>query len=1065
MFSTIFIVSMTVGVTGWLWHSHEHARFDEEVRLLTDRYFESRKARIRNEVDRVIDYIAFKRTTTEKRLRQTIRMRVQGAHSIAESLYRANSPLKSDDEIKALIRRVLRAGSLNRKGGYYFAVTREGICEFNHGHPELEGRKVEGFTHEDGRSVFTDDGKFHLDEGEDRGYLRYLIGKPDDPRERKYRKISYMKLFEPLGWFIGTGEYLGDVEKEIQEEVLARIGRIRFGGGGFIFVHTFAGKNLSHANAEIRGKNVWNMSGGPEGTKYIQKMTELGKNESGAYLNYFSGMKETKGVTGARIGFVRSVPDWGWTVGTAFDVDDLETRISKRRKELSTRLEAHLVRIFFTLASLVFVVSLFAKYIAYKSGVSFRHFTSFFDKAAVDSGRIDRSLLHFSEFSALAGAANRMIDQRKRVEAVLEETRDNLVNAQRIARMGNWAYYPSTGEYYWADEIFTILGIVKRKLSRDEILGLIDPADRDRFVSCVLRLVSENVPISLEFRMRKQDGTLLHLHARGEMVEGDKTRAPRAVGSIQDITEIRWTEERLGESEEKFRAITLAAQNAIVMMDDRGRLSYWNRAAERIFGYSADEALGRELHRLIVPEGYREAFERGFALFLETGGGDFVGKHVEKRAVRKDGSLFPVELSLSGVKINGSRHAVGIIRDISDRKAAREERERLQKELLQSRKMESLGTLAGGIAHDFNNLLFPIVGFTEMTKNDIPEDSVGRCNLDEVLKAASRARELVRQILTFSRKKTHRQSAVGVRGIIHETLKLLRASLPATIEIRESVAEGGGSVLGDETQIGQVVMNLCTNAYHAMEKTGGVLTITLERAEMDARRGMGGEPKEKADAGYLALCVGDTGHGMEEHEIDRIFEPYYSTKDKDKGTGLGLSVVHGIVKAHRGTVDVASSPGKGTLFTVFLPLMGDAPVPAPPKPRRTGMLRGSEHLMVVDDEPQIVMMMEKLLTRLGYGVTAFTDAGRALEAVRNTPDEFDLLVSDLTMPGMTGDRLAEEVVSIRNDLPVILCTGFSDMLPEGRAERLKIGRILSKPVPVAELTRAIRELLDKAVKS
>ncbi len=386
-----------------------------------------------------------------------------------------------------------------------------------------------------------------------------------------------------------------------------------------------------------------------------------------------------------------------------------------------------------------------------------------------------------------------------------------------------------------------------------------------------------------------------------------------------------------------------------------------------------------------------------------------------------------------------------------------EDRKLLEAQLLQSQKMESIGTLAGGIAHDFNNILFPIMGYAEMSLNALPPESSARKNMMEILKAADRARELVGQILTFSRQSRQERKPLRIDPIIRETVKLLRATLPPNIVIRQNIAEECPCVIADPSQIHQILMNLCTNAYHAMEDRGGILTVGLKPiciGEKDRKPSPDMFPGK-----YLKLTVSDTGCGMTREVMGRIFDPYFTTKETGKGTGLGLSIVHGIVKTHEGHISVYSQPGKGTVFEICLPRQDRCPLP-PPSVSEGPAVGGNERILLVDDELSIVRMLQSMLEELGYRVKARTSSVEALCAFQAGPKNFDLIITDLTMPNMSGVELAGEVIQIRGDIPVILCTGFSEILSEEKRSAIGIRKIIMKPVLRVEIAKAIREVLS-----
>ena len=351
--------------------------------------------------------------------------------------------------------------------------------------------------------------------------------------------------------------------------------------------------------------------------------------------------------------------------------------------------------------------------------------------------------------------------------------------------------------------------------------------------------------------------------------------------------------------------------------------------------------------------------------------------------------------------------AIHVLQDVSEQKS-------LEDRLMQAQKMESIGTLAGGIAHDFNNILAIIVGNTEMTIEDLPEGHPAKENLREILNAGLRARDVVRHILSFSRKAVTDRKPIHLYPVVEDTLKMLRASIPTHIEIRQNMSCESDVIMADPTQMSQVLMNICTNAAQAMREEGGVLVVGLQNVEFEIQTGESGIGPGR----YVKLSVSDTGTGIEPEHIDRIFEPYFTTREPGAGTGLGLSVVQGIVKTHHGLVTVASDFGKGTVFEVLLPVIEGE---AEPEAEETGTFpTGNEKILVVDDEASILKLVKRKLEIQGYKVEAREDPADALELVRSGPDRFDLIITDMTMPKMTGDKLAREVFKIRPDMPVIL---------------------------------------------
>lgn len=396
-------------------------------------------------------------------------------------------------------------------------------------------------------------------------------------------------------------------------------------------------------------------------------------------------------------------------------------------------------------------------------------------------------------------------------------------------------------------------------------------------------------------------------------------------------------------------------------------------------------------------------------------------------------------------------------KEMDERKRTEEEKRELEAQIRQTQKLEALGTLAGGITHDFNNILAAIVGYADLALEDTPDGSLARSNLEQVLVASSRAKDLVKQILTFSRKTEQKQDPMEIAPIINEALKMLRSSIPTTIEIRRNIAADLSVIMGDPTQIHQILMNLCTNASHAMDDDGGVLEVSL--VDFDTESAVVTDYGTLQPGSYVKLTVNDTGCGMDSKVMERIFEPFFTTKPVDKGTGMGLSVVHGIVENHRGIITVQSQLGKGTTFDIYFPKIEGS---CTHQTQTVHIPRGNgEVILVVDDEKPLIDMMTQMLERLGYTVVGKTASMDALETFRAAPGRFDLVITDYAMPNMTGKELAQALMAVKPDIPVILCTGFSENIDAESAKSMGIKEFVMKPVARSEIAATIRNLLDR----
>jgi CheY-like chemotaxis protein len=441
---------------------------------------------------------------------------------------------------------------------------------------------------------------------------------------------------------------------------------------------------------------------------------------------------------------------------------------------------------------------------------------------------------------------------------------------------------------------------------------------------------------------------------------------------------------------------------------------------------------------------------------LEVGADDFLSKPLDRTELTaRVNSLLKVKAYHDHLLNYQKELEVEVARRTEKLAAELVKRKQTEAQLIQAQKMEAIGTLAGGIAHDFNNILASIMGYAELAILDVEKNTELHEYLNQVMVAGSRAKDLVRQILTFSRQTEKELRPLQLELILNEVFKLLRASLPATIEMRQNI-NSESPVLADSTQMHQLIMNLCTNAAHAMEQKGGILTVELNDVHLETE--LTQRPSNIAAGAYIQLTVSDTGHGMTPAVTERIFDPFFTTKEKGKGTGIGLSAVHGIVKSHGGDITVSTEPGKGSTFNVFLPRIEKDLVEDDVIEERKPT--GNEYILFVDDEQTIVDIGKKMLKRLGYEVEACTGSIEALELFKLQPEKFDLIVCDMTMPKMTGEELALKLREISPDIPIVLCTGYSAKMSELTAKNI-VNAFLLKPLTMKEIGNVIRKVLDK----
>lgn len=534
--------------------------------------------------------------------------------------------------------------------------------------------------------------------------------------------------------------------------------------------------------------------------------------------------------------------------------------------------------------------------------------------------------------------------------------------------------------------------------------------------------------------------------ARGYPITDESGEVVQVIEHLRDITREKQAEKALRESEERLRAALEANPDPVVLYDMSGGVIFFNPAFTAVFGWTLEECRGEKLDYFVPDENWPET-----RLMIER---VTAGQSVSATATvryAKDGTRIPVIVSAATYKDSNGNPLGSIVnlRDISEYK-------RLQQQLQHSQKMEAIGTLAGGIAHDFNNILAAIMGYSELALLDIESESPLETNLIEILKASDRAKDLIQQILSFSRQREYEKKPVNIAPIVKEAAKMLRATLPTTIQIDREIDPNPGLVQGDPTQIHQILMNLGANAGFALGDENGRLSIALEKTDLG--------PNAKSihpdlhPGHYVQVTVSDNGPGIAKEVRDRIFEPFFTTKEDGKGTGMGLSVVHGIVKSHGGAITVNSLIGRGTSFDIYLPIVRKATEEE--KNGSKTLPTGSERILYVDDEKALAEIGKQMLERLGYTVTTRRDSLDALSDFMARPSSFDLVITDMTMPNLTGFELARKILLIRPEIPIILCTGYSERISKRQALGHGIKGFLMKPLKFQDLAEKVREILD-----
>ncbi len=638
------------------------------------------------------------------------------------------------------------------------------------------------------------------------------------------------------------------------------------------------------------------------------------------------------------------------------------------------------------------------------------------------------------------------ISERKRAEEEFRASEQTLRRTFDQAPLGA-AVLALDNRYLRVNaELCRITGYLEQELLSIGFTDITHPDDYEKNMRLTRQMLAGDFDnFQMDKRYIRKDGKTVWVRLFARIVKDASGKPIYFFPMVEDITDRKRAEGALSESQEKYRLVVENASDAIFVIQD-GFVQFPNARTMELSGYTAEELSRMSFLNIVHPDDRKAVQDR----YLRRIAGEKFSNVHSYRCINRSGEVVWVQTNSVPTLWNGRPATINFVRDITQEK-------KLEAHLLQAQKMEAIGTLAGGIAHDFNNILTAILGYAELADLELEDGSKAKSNLQHSIKASHRAKDLVQQILAFSRQGKQEKKPLNITPLIKEDLKLLRASLPATIEIRQEIDKDLGTIEADPTQIHQIMMNLGTNASHAMSEKGGILEVVLSNVNVNG--GMSYSTAEIEPGSYLRLSVSDTGCGMSSETLKKIFDPYFTTKEVGKGTGLGLAMVHGIVKSYGGGIIVSSEPGKGSTFDIYFPRVEAYEVSRVPDKVESMPLGGHERVLLVDDEMAIVEVGRNILDHLGYEVVVRTSSVEALELFRVQPNRFDLVITDMTMPNLTGDRLAQELLKIRPEIPIILCTGFSERMTEEKAKTLGVREFVMKPLVMMDLALAIRRAL------
>ncbi|RJP82945.1 MAG: PAS domain S-box protein [Desulfobacteraceae bacterium] len=814
-----------------------------------------------------------------------------------------------------------------------------------------------------------------------------------------------------------TWELLNDFEQKVQKGELSRdrakqlacetINHFRYGAEkkDYFWINDMHPRMVMHPyRPDLNGSDLTGFTD-PEGNRLFVDFVKAVKTDGQGYVRYMWQWKDDPDHIVPKISFVKEFKPWGWIIGTGIYLEDVQARIDQLSKNL---------KILFSL--ILFIIVLLSFYTIRQAGQN-------------------------EKKKALA-------------EKALKSSEDRYRTILKIFEDGYFEVDLKGNMVFCNDAMSKMIGYPKEELMGMNNRRYMDEENAKHVYQTFNEVYrTGKLHKSIDWKLSRPDGTNRWIETSVTLIRDSENQPAGFRGVVRDISERKSAEEAMQQAKNRYQAIVEDMPAMICRFRPDYTLTFANENYCRYFHTTTEELIGKKLTHFIPEEDWHKVEKHYQSLTFNSPMKTYVQKAVSQTGEVRwrewtDRALFNNQGKITEYQSLG--------RDITDLKLAALEKETLEKQLRHSRKMESIGTLTGGIAHDFNNILSIILGNTEIALDDLSEWSPARRNLTEIRNATLRAKDVIQQLLSFSRKAEQLLQPIRIDTIIDGSLKLLRSSIPSNITIQKTVKEPIGIIMADPTQIHQIILNLCTNAFHAMENVKGRMDIELANTFID-ESDLKNHPGLYA-GNHVVLTVRDNGEGIEEGILEKIFDPYFTTKEVGKGTGMGLSVVHGIVKNYGGIIKVESRVHEGACFRIFFPAVN---VECEEEEKSSVEIpKGNEKILFIDDEELIAQIAQKQLERLGYSVVTETDPLNALDTFRSTPDLFDLVITDMTMPQMSGEKLVQEITKIKPGMPIIICTGYNDKITEAVSQKIGARGLLMKPFGINELAVMIKNVIN-----